>query len=164
MNVLSWAVAIGGWLVALIQFFFSYRERRIQHAEDYLERTLKYLISGPHQRAVGLSLIEAVWLPKRERLDVIVPVLVNQFIYIMLSTDAIALAQEERNLVRLTLLLRECLPFARDQYHEAAELKECILRKLSFEGGVMITSPTLRLWYEGFGGDPAYFDVENASK
>ena len=163
MSVLNWLVAIGGWFVALIQFFFSYRERKIQHAEDYLERTLKYLISGPHQRAVGLSLIESVWLPKKERLDVIVPVLVSQFIHIMLEADKSALAQEERNLVRLMLLLRQCLPFSSDQHHEAAELKECILRKLSHEGGVPVTSRALRLWYEGFGGDPIYFDAESGA-
>jgi hypothetical protein len=161
MSALSWVVAVGGWVVVLLQFYVSYRERRTQHDEDYLERTLNYLISGPHQRAVGLSLIESVWLPKKERLDVIVPVLVSQFISIMLNADATAVPQEERNLVRLTFLLRQCLPHARDQYGEAAELKECILRKLSCKGGVLITPQTLRLWYEGFGGDPPYFDAEN---
>jgi hypothetical protein len=160
MNTLSWFAALGGWFVALVQFFFSYRERRIQHAEDYLERTLKYLIGGPHQRAVGLSLIESVWLPKKKWLDVIVPVMVSQFIHIMLEADKGALAQEERNLVRLMFLLRQCLPLSRDQHQEAAELMECILRKLDYEDGVPVTPQALRLWYEGFGGDPAYFDAE----
>jgi hypothetical protein len=163
MSALSWIVAIGGWFVALLQFFFSYRERKVQHAEDYLERTLKYLISGPHQRAVGLSLIESVWLPKKERLDVIVPVLVSQFNHIMLEADESALAQEERNVVRLMLLLRRCLPFSRDQRHETAELQECILRKANHHGGVPITIQTLRLWYEGVGGDPTYFDAESGA-
>jgi hypothetical protein len=163
MNALSWIVAIGGWFVALIQFFFAYRERKVQHAEDYLERTLNYLIAGPHQRAVGLSLIESVWLPKKERLDVIVPVLVSQFIHILLEADRSASSQEERNLVRLMLLLRQCLPYSRDEHHEIAELQECILRKLDHKGGVDITPQALRLWYEGFGGDPNYFDAERGA-
>lgn len=162
MNALPWIVAIGGWLVALLQFFFSYRERRIQHAEDYLERTLKYLIGGPHQRAIGLSLLESVWLHKKERLNVITPVLVSQFIHVMLEADQASLEQEERNAVRMMFLLRECLPYSRDEHHEKAEVMECIMKKASHQDGILITPQTLRLWYETLGGNIAYFDAENS--
>jgi hypothetical protein len=55
--------------------------------------------------------------------------------------------------------LEKCLPYARDAETEKYEILDALLVTASSPGKI-ITTQTLRRWYEKFGGDLKIFDAE----
>lgn len=152
-------IAFGGWLLALIQFVLKHFEGKKKKDEELLEKTLGYFERGTQARAIGISLIESVWLKRKKYLEVIVPVLVSQLNFLL--TEAEGNRQEERNLIRLLCLIEKCLPYASDTTNETIEVSEAILHAGASPGKLDIPKPSLRLWYKKFSnGDTETFDAE----
>jgi hypothetical protein len=142
----KWAIAGGGWLVAIVTLTFGYLERKQAREEERLGRTLDYFEGGSQRRSIGISLIEGLWVNKTRHHDVIVPLIANQIVYLLLSSKSVD-AHEERNLVRLVMIFRS-IPNLRVKYHARwADVCDAIERKLGGEGNGMPVSPqTLEMW------------------
>lgn len=151
-------VAIGGWGMALIQYYLGYRERREQREEQLLAQTLGYFDGKTQRRSIGISLVEGLWAPKMKKMDILVPVLLNQTIYLLLSSNSVDSIHEERNLIRLLILLKRCVPHTSNPSEYYPEIHEALLRKDPEENGkgIPLARPTLRLWYKDFGGDTEF--------
>jgi hypothetical protein len=152
-------IAFGGWLLAMFQFVLTHLEGRKKNDEELLEKTLGYFERGTQARSIGISLVSAIWLKKKKYLEVIVPVLVSQLIYLL--TDAEDFGQERRNLVRLVFLLDDCMSYSLDPQNESIEVMEAILSAALSPGNIDIGKQTLRLWYAKFNNDDSTsFDAE----
>lgn len=152
-EIFSWVVAAGGWLVAIITIAIGYHERRQAREEERLRRTLDYFVGGSQRRSIGISLIEGVWIKKRRFDDIIVPLVANQVVYLLLSTESHD-AHNERNLVRLIMILR-AVPSLAERYSERwGDVCDAIDRKYQGEGkGIPVAEGTLKSWSKALGSD-----------
>jgi hypothetical protein len=150
-------ISIAGWLFAVVQFILTYKEGRLRSDEKLLEQTLGYFERGTQARSIGISLVQSVWLTRKKNLDVIVPVLVSQLIFLL--KDADEFGQESRNLVRILRLLEECLPHTKYAHEESIEIMEALLEAGNRPGKISVTSGFLEIWYQKFGGERGEFKV-----
>src|SRR5947208_3438368 len=98
MNYLNVFLALGGWIVAGIQFLVSIRETRRKQESELLERTLGYFGDGPIKRSIGISLVQSIWTRNDRQLPVILPVLITQLNHLLLEAQTESRV-EERNLI-----------------------------------------------------------------
>ena len=159
---IAWVVAAGGWLVALFEYYLGDRERRAQRDDELLAQTLAYFDGGTQRRSIGLALVEGIWIRQKKQLDVIVPVLINQTIYLLLSSESKDAVHEERNAIRLLHLLDRAIPLTSQPGEHRPEILDAILRKCCGEGkqGVDLTEPTLKSWFKRLGGDIEMLEAE----
>jgi hypothetical protein len=148
-------IAAGGWIVAIVTLVQGFLERRAAREEDRLGKTLDYFDGGSQRRSIGISLIEGIWLSKPRYRDIIVPLISNQVVYLLLSSDSHD-AHNERNLVRLVMILTK-IPNFRERYHDRwGDVCNAIFRKFQGEPkGIPIFGPTLQLWWKSLGNDMA---------
>ena len=142
------ALAIAGWSLAIIQFIFTYRETKSKNEADLLEKTLNYFGKGAQQRAIAISLTEGVWYKQKRNLDIILPVLISQALFLLTSTDNPG--PEERNLIRILFLIEKCLPYATDEFNETVEISNSLLHGAQVETGVNLANSTLKHWFAKF--------------
>ncbi len=153
------ALAFGGWVLAIGQFFFTYRETKRKNEVELLEKTLGYFERGTQARSIAISLVDGIWLKKKKYIGVILPVLISQVNFLLSEADEYA--QESRNLIRLLTLVEKCLPMAIDVGSETAEISEAIINGALSEKGVTVSNQTLKLWHAKFhNGDPRGFEAE----
>jgi hypothetical protein len=152
-ELIGFVVAAGGWSVAIITITIGYLERSRAREEERLGRTLDYFDGGSQRRSIGISLIEGVWVKKRRFDDIIVPLVANQVVYLLLSTESRD-PHNERNLVRLVMTL-QAIPNLAKRYHERwGDVCDAIYRKYEGESkGIPVSKPTLRLWAKALGYD-----------
>jgi hypothetical protein len=150
----KWVIAGGGWLVAGITIFLGYFERRQAREEERLAGTLDYFVGGSQRRSIGIALIEGLWINKPRHHDVLVPLIANQIVYLLLSTESLD-AHNERNLVRLIFIFK-AIPNLRTKYYDRwADVCDAITRKLDGEEkGIAMTPTTLKLWAKDLGFEP----------
>jgi hypothetical protein len=139
--------------VAVITLVFGYLERRSAREEERLAKTMDYFDGGSQRRSIGISMIEGVWVKNPRYHSVLVPLIANQIVYLLLSTDSHD-AHNERNLTRLVMLLKG-IPNLKEQYFERwGDVCDAIPRKYDGEmKGIPVSQPTLKLWAKGFGHD-----------
>ena len=154
-TVIAWVVALGGWAVALFEYYLGCRERRGQRDQDLLAKTLSYFEGGTQKRSIGIALTEGVWARKMRQMDILVPVLINQTVYLLLCSDSRDGVHEERNLIRLLRLLERCIPHTTSPSEHYPEILDALVRKYCREknAGVDLPSATIRSWYRKLGGD-----------
>jgi len=137
--------------VAIVTLIIGYVERRQAREEERLAETLGYFSGGSQPRSIGIALIEGLWVNKPRHHDVIVPLVANQIVFLLLSTEMLD-AHNERNLVRLIMILKS-IPNLKDKYHGPwGEVADAIYRKL--EGGkkgIPVSSVTLKMWMKALG-------------
>lgn len=150
-DLLNVAIGAGGWIVAVITLAMGYLERKNAREQDRLGKTLDYFDGGSQRRSIGISMLEGVWLTNPRYHSVLVPLVANQIVYLLLSTDSHD-AHNERNLVRLVMILK-AIPNLKEKYHDRwADVCDAISRK--YEGelkGIPISKPTLKLWAKALG-------------
>lgn len=160
MNYLNLLLALGGWIVASIQFLFSFRETRRKQESELLEKTLGYFGDGPIKRSIGISLVQSIWTRDDQQLAVIIPVLVAQLNYLLLEGQTKSRV-EERNLIRILNLLRCHINEASDPRTERIEVLEALNAKLyELDRGVPMVPAQLETWYHYFGGDAEHWAAE----
>ena len=144
-------LAAGGWVIAAITLLLGYLERRTAREEDRFAKTLDYFQGGSQRRSIGISMLEGVWIRKARYHDVVVPLVANQIVYLLLSTESHD-AHNERNLIRLLTAFR-AIPHLQEKYHDPwADVCDAIARKHDGEvKGLPVSQPTLRLWAEELG-------------
>ena len=152
-QVAQWIVAGGGWLVAIVTLVIGYLERRQAREEDRLGQTLDYFVGGSQRRSIGIALIEGLWVNKPRHHDVIVPLVANQIVYLLLSTESID-AHNERNLVRLIFILNAIPELRRKYYRTWGDVMNALDLKLKGEAkGMPMNRATLELWRQAFLGE-----------
>lgn len=159
--IMDWkiALAIAGWGLAIIQFTFTHRETKSKNEADLLEKTLNYFGKGPQQRAIAISLTEGIWLQQKKNLDIILPVLISQALFILTATDNPD--PEERNLIRILFLIEKCLPYATNKGTESAEISEALFCGAQVDTGVNLGNSTLKHWFSKFNsGDTEMWEAE----
>lgn len=152
-DVITLVAAVGGWVVAIVTLAFGYFERKATREEDLLGKTLAYFDGGSQRRSIGISLLEGVWIHKPAIHPVIVPLIANQIVYLLHSTESHD-AHNVRNLVRLVLLLQQ-IPNLQADYHDRwGDVCDAIHQKYEDNDnkkGIPVAKPTLKLWAKGFG-------------
>ena len=152
-NLITLVAAVGGWVVAIVTLALGYFERKASREEDLLGKTLAYFDGGSQRRSIGISLLEGIWIRKPASYPVIVPLIANQVVYLLHSTDSHD-AHNERNLVRLVLLLEQ-IPNLQSNYHDRwGDVCDAIFQKYEDnenEKGIPVSKPTLKLWSKGLG-------------
>jgi hypothetical protein len=152
-ELVSWTVSAGGWVVAIITIAIGYLERRQAQEEERLGKTLDYFDGGSQRRSIGISLIEGVWIKKRRFDDVIVPLVANQVVYLLLSTESHD-AHNERNLVRLVAILRAVPKLAERYFDRWGDVCDAMKRKSDGERkGIPVSQATLQIWSSQLGGN-----------
>ena len=151
LQIAQTILASGGWVVAIVTLLIGYRERKQSREEERLAQTLEYFGGGSQRRSIGIALLEGLWLDKPKTHDVIVPLVANQIVYLLLSTDSID-AHNERNLLRLFTIFK-VIPNLNDKYWDRrCDVADAITQKLeNGKGGIPITSVTLKLWLKALG-------------
>lgn len=142
------ALAIAGWVLAITQFIFSFRETKLKNENELLEKTLNYFGKGAQSRAIAISLTEGVWIKQEKNLDIILPVLISQAHFLLTATDNPE--PEERNLIRIFYLIEKCLPYASDVGSEKAEISHALFAGAQTETGVCLANGTLKHWFGKF--------------
>jgi hypothetical protein len=131
----------------------GYIERKATRDDDLLGKTLGYFDGGSQRRSIGISLLEGIWIRRPGTFPVIVPLIANQIVYLLHSTDSHD-AHNERNLVRLVMLLQQ-IPNLKDRYHDRwGDVCDALPRKWEdndSKKGIPVSKPTLELWAKGFG-------------
>ena len=147
---MDWKIvlALAGWFFAITQFVFTYKETRQKNEAELLEKTLNYFNQGAQARTIGISLVEGVWCKKKKNLDIILPVLISQVLFLL--TEAEDSAQEQRNVFRLLHLIEQSLPHANRYGNELAEISEALMWGAQTETGVDINNGSLGHWYAKF--------------
>jgi hypothetical protein len=155
------ALAFAGWFFAITQFVFTYIETREKNESELLEKTLNYFNQGTQARTIGISLVEGIWCKRQKNLDIILPVLISQVLYLI--TEANDSAQDVRNVIRLLHLIEKTLPHANHYGNELAEISNALMwgAQDESEGGVDVSNITLRSWFKKFNnGDVEMWDIE----
>jgi hypothetical protein len=139
-------LAGGGWVVAFVALLFGYRERKQAREEERLAQTLGYFDGGSQRRSIGIALIEGLWVNNPRHHDVIVPLVANQIVYLLLSTESLD-AHNERNLVRLFMILKS-IPNLRQRYDlPFGDVANAIYeKKHGAKKGIKLSSGTLDIW------------------
>lgn len=151
-NLLKWIIASGGWLVALFLAYLGYLERRAAQQADLLLKTVDHFEGGAQKRSIGIALVEGLLQKQPKHLGVLVPLLTNQFVYLLLHPEVKDSVHEERNLVRLVVLLKQTPGLKEKHNHSWCEIGNAIERRQNGEkSGLKIAEPTLALWKRGFG-------------
>lgn len=150
------SLALAGWVLAITQFIFTYIETKNKNEAELLEKTLGYFERGMLARSIGISLVEGVWLKRKKKLHIILPVLISQATFLL--TEAEDSVQEQRNLIRLLGLIRQCMPYANHYGHETAEISESLMEGSRSNKGVNVANH--RVWFANFNnGDTSTFDL-----
>lgn len=153
-NALKWGIACGGWLVAIFLAYLGYAERRASQKADLLLKTVAYFEGGTQKRSIGIALVEGLLRKNPEHVAVLVPLLTNQFVYLLLHPDVKDSVHEERNLVRLYQLLKQIPSLRAQQEHHSSwcEVGDAIGRWFGGErSGLRVSEQTLKLWLKGLG-------------
>jgi hypothetical protein len=164
--------AVAAIFSALFSAIFNYFLEQQRKEDELLETTLSYFDGKIQRRSIGIALVEGIWETKKKKLDVIVPVLVNQIYYLLLTSKSRNKAHEKNNLDRLIVLSRNCIPYTSDpaqyyslirdaihmKYHNEKNIK---ISKEKIENNIGITVPekSLKKWYSDLGGT-----IENLEK
>jgi hypothetical protein len=154
-DLITLVAAMGGWVVALVTLAIGYVERKATRQEDLLGKTLAYFDGGSQRRSIGISLLEGIWIRKPMIFPVIVPLIANQVVYLLHSTESHD-AHNERNLVRLVMLLQRVPNLQGTYYDRWGDVRDALHRKLEdgdSKKGIPVSKPTLKLWAKGFGDE-----------
>jgi hypothetical protein len=146
-------ISAGGWVVAIITLLIGYIERKSAREEERLAKTLDYFDGGSQRRSIGISMLEGVWLNRPKYYRILVPLIANQIVYLLLSTDSHD-AHNERNLVRLIVIFA-AIPKLKETYPDRwGDVCDAIQKKYYGEAkGIPIPKPTLKLWAKSLGVD-----------
>jgi hypothetical protein len=151
LQIVQTILASGGWVVAIVTLLIGYRERTQAREEERLAQTLEYFGGGSQRRSIGIALLEGLWLNKPQTHDVIVPLIANQIVYLLLSTDSVD-AHNERNLVRLFMLFKAIPNLNAEYWDRRCDVADAINRKLEDgKRGIPVSSVTLKLWLKDLG-------------
>lgn len=154
-SLIKWLIASGGWIVAIFTVWIGYKERRDAREEDTLREALAYFTGGAQKRSVGIAFLEGKFRDDQRFQDVWVPVIANQFVYLLVQTKSDDEAHEIRNLVRMYRLLSTVNNFSGRYYEASCDVLDAILIKLEGEKrGLIISNKTLEKWEEQLSNTP----------
>lgn len=152
IKILTLIIAAGGWIVVIIQTLMGFLERQKKHNDDILIKATEYFTGGTQKRSIGISLIEGMIKTNKRYYEVIIPLLANQFFYLLLQSDTKNPIHEERNLVRIYFLLKQMINSDKVKYHhDKCEVLDAIGRRLDgdVKSTLTVSSQTLKLWEKG---------------
>lgn len=146
-ELIKWIIASGGWLVAVLSVWIGYLERQKAREEQSLQETLSYFTGGTQKRNVGIALVEGVWQSKPQYMNILVPVITNQIVYLLTTTNSKDEIHELRNLNRLLSIFMktDSVRYKFPSCH--SDVTDAIYRKISGEcKGIDIPDVTLDQW------------------
>jgi hypothetical protein len=119
-------------------------ERQQAKREEFLFRALEHFGGRTQERSVGIAIAEAYWRSTPEQHDVLVPVLLNQLVYLLAVQDSekgADAAHERQNVRRIVELLERIDDI--DRFRESYEFS-LRLSSESEPAAVSIFPPTRR--------------------
>lgn len=151
-EILTFIIAAGGWLVVFGQVIFGYFERQQKRNDELLLKTAEYFGGSAQERNIGISLIEGLIKSRKHLYGVIIPLLANQFVYLLIQAKETS-ADEERNLVRIFFLFNELIHTDQEKYlNEKCEVLDAIGRRIDKDypekSAIDISDVTLKMWQQ----------------
>ncbi len=145
-DIITLIIAGSGWILASLQATLSFFERKKKQNDDILLRTVEFFTGGSQKRSVGISLIEGLIKKKKSYHEIVAPLLANQFVYLLLSSDSKSAIHEQRNLVRIFFLLKSIIELNKSNHgHTRKEILNAITIRLDTDQRSKIEIPTLTL-------------------
>jgi hypothetical protein len=141
--VVALVVALGGWVLAGVTAWLSYKtssDQNFYHALDWLS-------GGTQKRNLGIAAIEASWHTRRFR-RLSAPLLCNSAIYLLLRSDSADSPNELSNLYRMMAMVTNVVRIPQEQELHYRMLSDALGEKLSpgFSGGLEIPASQLSQW------------------
>lgn len=144
-----------GAVVVVSQTYFSYKEKHDERRERILFKGIDKLNRDEVERSIGISILEGLKIDDKEELDIIIPALASQALFLLLHTNNTKSRVEFSNWLRIMELLRTP-KWLNDNYpYLWEELANSFVRKMDkeTENGIEMSSQTLKIWAAKFGVD-----------
>lgn len=133
-DIVTLAIALFGWIFAVVTQWLSYRERKATRKEDQRERqatrkedqlfrALAWFEGKTQKRSIGIAVTEAFWDDSPSSRTTLIPLLGNQAIYLLAVSDE-ATAHEVNNLERIMRLITHYADLKSEFSHLAKELAD----------------------------------------
>jgi len=141
-------IAFSGWILALIQFVLTHVENRKKNQSELLEKTLGYFERGTQARSIGISLVQSIWLKRKKKMRIVIPVLVSQVVFLFRSAEDFG--QEKQNLIRILTLLYTCSDKGLMESCDKIEILEALTAANIRSKGISLGKESLKQWYANF--------------
>jgi hypothetical protein len=133
------------------------QERTQAKREEFLFRALEHFGGHTQERSVGIAIAEAYWKSTPEQLDVLVPLLLNQLVYLLAvqpSNKTADAAHERQNVRRIAQLLARIDKV--DRFRDSYEFSlRAIERKRAGRGIDLSPDPEIKSGVDQFLGNVA---------
>lgn len=143
--------AIGGWLLAAILAITAYRERQTEQKYRILLQALDYLTGGSQKRSIGIALVEGLWERKSQYLRSLLPALINQAVYLLLSTKNGSGRHQFHNWLRIMELILRA-PKVPELFEHYTELSHALFLHIDSNGplphGINVTKEVAEIWFK----------------
>jgi hypothetical protein len=146
-DIVTLAVALGGWIYAAVTHWLSYRERKATRKEDQLFRALAWFEGKTQRRSIGIAVTEAFWEDSPSSRTTLIPLLGNQAIYLLAVSDQ-GTAHEVNNLERIMHLITHYPALKSEFSHLAKELADLTSASSTrrAETGKKVSTEKLKEW------------------
>lgn len=144
-----------GAIVVLVQAYLNYREKKEERRENLLLKGIDKLNRDEVQRSIGISIIEGLKIKDKEELDLIIPTLASQALFLLMHTENNKSRVEYSNWIRIMKLLKEPewmkknFPYLYNELSNAFYLKH----ESDSEKGIEMPTYVLEIWAEKYGMD-----------
>lgn len=137
-----------GAIVVMFQTYLNYQEKRDERREKLILKGIDKLNRDEVERSIGISIIEGMKIDDEDELDILIPALASQALFLLLHTKNVKSRVEFFNWRRIMDLmggpswLKENYPY---YFHE---LSNAFLMKHDgdTENGVHMSKQTLEIW------------------
>lgn len=150
-DAITLAVALGGWIVAMLELWLNYLERKHSRRDRHLFESLKWFTGKTQRRNVGIAVVEGLWKEVPHLRSILVPLLTNQAIYLLTQSDYDT--WHERNNLKRIMNLLLCSSYSRKPFSEeftelavAVESRDESEGHTESKGGISVNKEDLTKW------------------
>ncbi|HEX6981305.1 MAG TPA: hypothetical protein VF181_00955 [Balneolaceae bacterium] len=147
--------SIVGAIVVMFQTYFSYKEKQEERRERIIFKGIDRLNRDEVERSIGISIIEGLKIEDKDELDIVIPALASQALFLLLHTKKNKSRVEFSNWLRIMELLKSPEWLDENYPYLWEELANAFVKKMDndTEYGIEMASQTLNMWASSYGVD-----------
>lgn len=144
-----------GAIVIIFQMYFSYKEKKEERRERMIFKGIDKLSHDEIERSIGISIIEGLKIKDKDELDIIIPALASQALFLLLHTPNSKSRVEFSNWLRIMELLKSPKWLCQNYSYLWEELTNAFALKMDSDSeyGLEMTLQTLEIWARNYGVD-----------
>jgi len=144
-----------GAIVIIFQTYFSYKEKKEQRREQIVLKGIDKLNHDEIERSIGISIIEGLKIEDKDELDIVIPALASQALFLLLHTPNSKSRVEFSNWLRIMELLKNPKWLDQNYPYLWEELANAFAEKMDSDSkyGLEMTPQTLEIWARNYGVD-----------